>query len=242
MKEFVKLRGFDGIEHNFQHVNFFVRMDDNDLHLGDKLFLSKIVDRLSLAMGTQNNNVEKLDICVTLPRRLKDEISPSIAIDWSAKKYLPPEIMVLEKLKYMGICTNIFYDSLTIEKVVVVSTEIASSTLRIIGLKRKMILILKLFSDNGFKIIHIGKNSPDFFCKNGIRFINISGLKECEKILSSKEVYAFVGFDNYWMHVAALYGKRMYVIQRRKFFRVNLTNHMCSLNYIMSDNNVITYV
>jgi hypothetical protein len=242
MREFVTLKGFNSIENNLPCINFFVRMDDNDLHLGDKLFLSKIADRLSLATNIQNDNVKKLDICVTLPRRLSDEVAPSIGIDWTAKKHLPPEMMVLEKLKNIGICSNIFYDASEFEKVIIVSTEIASSTLRIVGLKRKIVLILKLFSDNGFKIIHIGKSPPRFLHENGIRFTNISGLKKCEEVLSSESVYAFVGFDNYWMHVAALYGKRMYVIQRRKFFRVNLTNHMCSLNYIMSNNNIITYV
>ena len=47
MREFVTLKGFNSIENNLPCINFFVRMDDNDLHLGDKLFLSKIADRLS---------------------------------------------------------------------------------------------------------------------------------------------------------------------------------------------------
>lgn len=242
MKEFVTLKGFNNIENDLCRIKFFVRMDDNDLHFGDKLFLSKITERLSIATSAQNDRVKECDICITLPRRLSSESGPSIGIDWSAKKYLPAEMMVLDKLKNIGICSNVFYDALELEKVVVVSSEIASNKLRILGLRKRMVSVLKIFSYNGFKIIHIGEKSPKFLHESGIHFTNVSGFKECEEVLSSKNVYAFVGFDNYWMHMAVLHRKRAYVIQRRKFSRINLTNHMCSLNYIMSNDNIITYL
>ena len=96
MKEFVTLKGFNNIENDLFRIKFFDRMDDNDQHFGDKLFLSKITERLSIATSAQNDRVKECDICITLPRRLSSESGPSIGIDWSAKKYLPAEINLSE--------------------------------------------------------------------------------------------------------------------------------------------------
>jgi len=242
MKDFITLRCFDRIQKRPCSINFIVREDDGDLHLGDKFFLLKIAEKLSNIACLHVNEVEEFDVVLTLPRRLKYEKGPAIAIDWSAKKPLPPEIMILKKLGEINLCSDIFYDAKPNEKVVVVSSEIASTPLRILGLKKRMVSILELFFDQGFSIVHIGKNSPEFLYKSRIKFTVVSGLKECKDVISSDNVYAFVGFDNYWMHVALAYERRMYVIQRRKFLRTNLTNHMCSLNYMSSKDNIITYV
>jgi len=241
MKKFIITQGLQNIQRPCL-INFTVREDDMDLHLGDKFFLSQIANKLSNAICGDSEATKKYDVYLTLPRRLKHEKGCSIAIDWSARNYLPPEMMILEKLREMGICSNIFYDAKDYERVIVVSSEIASNSLRIFGLKNRMISILKLFDSSGFDIVHIGKEEPNFLLRHGVRVKSIFGLKECEEALSSNRVYAFVGFDNYWMHVALSLGKRAYVIQRRKFFRTNLTNHMCSLNYTTSDTNIITYV
>jgi hypothetical protein len=218
---------------------FFKVPPDNRLHLGDSFFLKKICDRLNL--NTTNN--PSTIVYLTTIRRLDFKMDGIfVGFDWAKRIIFSPEEHLRLEFKRLGCHSDIFLlgDK---SKRVLFSSEIASNKLRIFGLKRKFIDILKVFSEEGFAIYHVGMNYPDWIEKYNLNVKeNIASLKDGELAIRSSNYFALISFDNYWMHVAGYYDLRRYVLQRRKFTIRNLINHISSLNFITNENCKTFYI
>ena len=212
---------------SFGEVRFKVS-DDLRLHLGDNYFLQKICDRLNVEKSNSN-----FIIYLTIIRRLDNHRQGFyIGLDWSKPIFLSVDEHIRFALKsfWSDIKTFQIPESYG-ERRVVLSTEITSNKLRVLGLKKNFVPILQVFLQEGFKIIHHGKSLPSWLATHGIDITeNINNLKLGEVAIAEGKYYAYVGYDNYWMHVSAFHNLRRYIIQRRKFTFVNLLNHVGSLN------------
>lgn len=234
----IQIHGKCKLPKSFHDILFRVS-PDNSLHLGDVFFLKKICDSLNLDANVNPSAT----VFLTTIRRLNFKMNGIfVGFDWSSKITFSPEEHLRLKFKMIGCHSDIFLlrDK---DKKVLFSSEIASNRLRVFGLRKNFIYILKIFSDEGFDIHHVGKNYPEWIKKYNLHVsFNTSSLEEGESAIASNDYFALICFDNYWMHVAGYYDLRRYVLQRRKFTIRNLINHISSLNLVTNKNNKTYYI
>ena len=129
------------LPNSFDEVRFKVS-DDSRLHLGDKYFLQKICDRLNLEKTNTSFNIS-----LTIIRRLdKHQKGFYIGLDWSKPIFLSIDEHIRLALKNIWTDVKTFQIDETKEnQKIVLSTEITSNKLRVIGLKYNFIPILKIF-------------------------------------------------------------------------------------------------
>jgi hypothetical protein len=226
---------------NLDEVLFSVS-ESNSLHLGDRFFLQRIVDRINVNVNPNN----AINVVLTIKN---DAVSSSkmyrdivVSLDWSAPMSFFPEEMIRLSLKEKGISGNVF-NFKNSQKVIAFCPEIFSSKLRIFGLRKKFLEVLNIFKNEGFKVYYLGIHWSEVSNIYG-EFVDdvVTGLEKCNDVFESQDTFAFLGFDNYWMHVASYKNKRCYVLQRRKFTKNNLLNHISSLNRVSDQNNKMTYL
>jgi hypothetical protein len=212
---------------SFDEVRFEVS-DDSRLHLGDRFFLQKICDRLN-AGKPDSSFIASLSI---IRRLSKCKSGFHIGLDWSKPMYLSVDEHIRYALKNIWSDVEVFQlHKSGCKQKIILSTEIASNKLRVIGLRKKFVPILQIFTSEGFEIVHHGKNLPSWLLKYGINISeNIDDLKVGESLIATGAYYAYVGYDNFWMHVSAFHNLQRYIVQRRKFSIVNFLNHVSSLN------------
>ena len=221
--------------------NFFAFSVTTDprLHLGDRFFLLEMCKRLNLALQKpKSKDGTAYTIVLTLAKRLDFLCGDiTIGINWSRPMYMSAEEHIRCELKKLDPNFQIF-DLKTKKKRILFAPEIASSSIRIFGLRSKFNNLLKTFQDNGFEIDFLGLNPPIFAENNyGVRISrHISSIEQGVSCIKRGNYFALVGFDNFWMHVAVKYNLRTYIVQRRKFSLTNYLNHISSLNVACKEN------
>lgn len=227
----------------------FIPSAAKSLHLGDNFFLKKIVDRLNSQLINHHKDFQEIKIYLTLRKHYKNSFDEHpndliMSLDWTSKIFLSVEEMIFLELQNFGFDVNIFNNENFREcNKVIFSPEIASSAIRIIGLRSKFDKVLRLFKAEGYEIIYLAKDI-DFAKSRKIEHIDsyITGIDNGIDLLKSKSTYAFVGYDNFWMHVAMSFSKKTYINQRLKFTPQNYLNHITSLNNSSKETNLISYI
>ena len=227
----------------------FIPSAAKSLHLGDNFFLKKIADRLNSQLFKYQKGDQEIKIYLTLRKHYKNSFieHPNdliMSLDWSSKIFLTIEEMIFLELQNFGFDVMIFNNENFQEcNKVIFSPEIASSAIRIIGLRSKFDKVLRLFKAEGYEIIYLAKDI-DFAKSRKIEHVDayITGIDTGINLLKSKRSYAFVGYDNFWMHVAMSFSKKTYINQRLKFTPQNYLNHLTSLNNSSKETNLISYI
>lgn len=214
---------------------WFCVPDDKRLHLGDRLFLDKICNALNKG---GKRKIDSIDFWLTLAKRMDAVVGPAIGLNFACPIWLSPVERIRFELKKCNLHRGEIFDVAQKRKNIIYCPEYASNYIRIIGLEGRLRLVLDIFKDEGFKITYLGENK-----KRGKEFDNfVTGISEGHDFIQQSNSYGFLGIDNYWMHVAASYGVRRYILQRRKFLSQNVINHVGVLNQILSVNSEASYL
>lgn len=219
---------------NPKNLWFYVPEDER-LHLGDRLFLGKICDSLN---NDRKRELNSIGFGLTLAKRMDAVIGPVIGLNFSCPIWLSPVERIRFELKKIKLYEGEIFDVGQKRKNIIYCPEYASNYLRLIGLERRLHLVLNIFKEEGFEVTYIGENNV--ISKEFDRFV--TGISEGHEFIRQSNAYSFLGIDNYWMHVAASYGMRRYVLQRRKLLSQNLINHVGVLNQILSKNSEVSYL
>ena len=223
-------------------ISFFV-LGGVGNHLGDELFLGRACESLNTYFEGPN----KILCGVVLANKynsinFETSCDLILVVDFACQVSLFFEEMVAAEIS--KILNRKIFRWQKRGSAVVLSTEIRSSPIRILGLTKQLTKTAKIFHENGIEVVHIGKD-PINPTLSVAKYVSKSvvGLEECEKEMYSSRTAAFLGFDNFWMHKALATGLRCYVCQRRKFLRSNLFNHITMINrFAAVDDSKIVYI
>lgn len=214
---------------------WFYVPNDSRLHLGDRLFLNKISTTLNEG---KKKELDSVSIGLTLVKRMDAVVGPALGLNFSRSITLSPVERIHYELKKCSLFEGEVFNIGLKKKYILYSPELASSRLRVLGLEGRFKEALDIFRGEGFGIIYIGANEKHAGLFDGF----VTGVSEVDEFIRESNSFGFLGLDNYWMHVAASYGMRRFILQRRKFLSQNLINHVGVLNQIMSNNSEVSYL
>jgi len=214
---------------------WFYVPNDGRLHLGDRLFLNKISTTLNEG---KKKELDSVSIGLTLVKRMDAVVGPALGLNFSRSITLSPVERIHYELKKCSLFEGEVFNIGLKKKNIVYSPEFASSRLRVLGLEGRFQEALHIFRGEGFEITYIGANEKNAGLFDGF----VTGVSEVDAFIRESNSFGFLGLDNYWMHIAASYGMRRFILQRRKFLSQNLINHVGVLNQIMSNNSEVSYL
>ena len=202
---------------------FFVVSKNKTLHPGDKLFIENIC--LKLNSNIELKSSSSIPIYISLRKHsLSITEEYGLLLDWSKSIFLSPEIEILLTLKKFDFDIDPF-KQIRNNSLVMVNKEIASSRLRTFGLFHFIEDAENILRSNNFVLEYIGKDKKNKGYNN-----SITGFDNCKKHISDKNPDAILTFDNYWMHYGLSKNINCFVVQRRKFQRMDYKNHVFHLN------------
>jgi hypothetical protein len=104
------------------------------------------------------------------------------------------------------------------------------------------------FKKMGYKIIHVGSDKDKKLDGNTYNFVDMDlrgalSIVDLIDIISSKNVFGVVTFDNFIMHIAHIFSKKTWVLFRGRFSKSQYFHHMKFVNStFLQDKRSMTYL